>query len=104
MASSGNWWDDLQQWITAPFNVGADSPSAAANLPTSIPSPANWLSSIGGDIGSGIEAALVAFLHDLWDVILGPLEIIAGVALAIVILLYAFKDDLGSLAAIMAVA
>jgi hypothetical protein len=93
-----NWWDDITNFITIPFNVAAGSPSAAQHLPTSLPSVGNWLNSLGGAIGSGIEGALVSFLHDLWDVILGPLEIIAGAGLAIVILLYAFKDDLGSLA------
>lgn len=66
----------------------------------SVPNPTSWLTGLGGDIGSGIEAALVAFLKDLWAVILGPLEIIAGVALAILILLFMFRDDLASVAAL----
>lgn len=58
----------------------------------------SWLKSAGGAIGSGIEGAFVAFLKDLWDVILGPLEVLAGVALAILILAFAFKDDLAAVA------
>jgi hypothetical protein len=63
-----------------------------------VPNPlTSWLTGLGGDIGSGIEAGFVALLQDVWNVILGPLEIIAGVLLAIVILLWIFKDDLATI-------
>jgi hypothetical protein len=62
----------------------------------------SWLTGLGGDIGSGLEAGFVALLQDVWNVILGPLEIIAGALLAGVILLWIFKDDLASLSAIVA--
>jgi len=60
------------------------------------------LSGLGGYIASGIESGFVSLLTDLWDVILGPLEVIAGVAIAVVILVFAFREDLGSLAAVVA--
>jgi hypothetical protein len=62
--------------------------------------PANWLKGIGGQIGSGIEAGLVSLLKDVWDVILGPLEILMGVVLAILVLIFAFRNEIASIAAI----
>lgn len=56
-----------------------------------------WLKGLGGNIASGLEAGFVSLLKDLWNVIVGPVEIVAGVALAILIVLWAFRDDLGSL-------
>jgi hypothetical protein len=46
------------------------------------------LSGLGGYIASGIESGFVSLLTDLWDVIL--------------ILVFAFREDLGSLAAVVA--
>lgn len=50
-----------------------------------------WLGSLGGMIGSGIEAGLVTFFKDLWDVIVGPVEVILGVLLALVLLIWYFR-------------
>lgn len=58
----------------------------------------SWLKSAGADIGSGIESGLVAVLKDLWGVIVGPLEIIAGVILAIAILVFIFRNQLMEIA------
>jgi hypothetical protein len=57
-------------------------------------SPSNWLSSLGGLIGSGLEGGFVALLKDIWAVIVGPLEIITGFIIVAVALGLAFKDDL----------
>lgn len=57
----------------------------------------SFLGSLGGSIGSGLESGIVALLRDLWSVIMGPLEMIGGVLLAILILLWAFREDLGSI-------
>jgi hypothetical protein len=93
-------WDQAQGVIELNKKArGQGTPAAGVPGPGSL--VGGWIGSLGGMIASGLEGALVAFLKDLWDVILGPLEVIAGVALAILILLFAFKDDLASVAAIM---
>lgn len=61
----------------------------------------SWFTSMGGYIGSGIEAGFAALLSDLWLVIIGPLEIIAGAVLAIIVLMWIFKDDIAALARVM---
>lgn len=96
--------------VTGPYTSQAAAVKALGNIgktPTpnepglNITDPvAAWLSSMGGSIASGLEGAGVAFLKDLWNVILGPIEILIGSAIAMVILVYAFKDDLMSIAAI----
>lgn len=93
-------WDQAQTIIG--FNKKLrDQGTPAAGVPAPNSLIGGWIGSLGGMIASGLEGALVAFLKDLWDVILGPIEVIAGVALAILILLFAFKDDLASVASIM---
>ena len=97
-------WDQAQGVIQ--INQKLRQKNGPATPAAGVPGPdsliGGWLGSLGGMIASGLEGALVAFLKDLWDVILGPVEVIAGVLLAIVILLWAFRDDLASIAAIVA--
>jgi hypothetical protein len=61
-----------------------------------------WLQSLGGMIASGLEQGLVSFLGDLWTVIAGPLEVIAGVIIGLFVLLVYFKNDIGSIAGTVA--
>jgi hypothetical protein len=56
-----------------------------------------WLSGIGGDIASGLEGGAVAFFRDLWTVIVGPLEIIAGIAILIFFMSIYFRGDISGL-------
>lgn len=58
----------------------------------------SWLKSAGADIGSGIESGLVAVLKDLWGVIVGPLEIIAGTVLALAMIAFIFRNQLAEIA------
>jgi hypothetical protein len=74
----GDWFADL--WH---YTVGV--PTTAVE---------NWLSSLGGEIGSGIESGFVALTKDLWDVVVGPLEIFIGAILILFALIFALKDDL----------
>lgn len=60
--------------------------------------PTNWLSQLGGQIASGLEAGVASLLKDIWDAIIGPLEMIAGILLAILILVWMFRDDLATVA------
>lgn len=59
-----------------------------------IASPTSWLSSLGADIGSGIEGGIVALLQDLWDVVVGPLLVIAGVMVFFWVVFIYFGADL----------
>jgi len=61
----------------------------------------NWFKNIGGQIASGIEGGFVAIIKDLWDVVIGPLEIAAGVIVAIMVIVFMFKDDLAAIAPIV---
>lgn len=88
-----SWWSDF---TTAVKDLWDFNPAGAADA-----AAGSWLSSEGGQIGSGLEAGFDAFLSDIWNVIIGPVEIITGVILALIILLWAFRDDLTSLAAII---
>lgn len=54
----------------------------------------SWLKSAAGQIGSGIESGFIAAIRDVWTVIAGPLEVIAGALLIIIVLVFMFRDDL----------
>lgn len=75
--------------------ISANQPHGS--LP-SLPNVGGWLSGLGGFIGSGIEAGFVSFFKDLWTVLVGPLEILLGVLIALWVLVIYFKDDIMQLA------
>jgi hypothetical protein len=81
-----------QNWINN-FGQGAQAGNGLSQL-----NPLNWLSSLGGDIASGLESGFINILKDIWSVIVGPLEVIAGALLAMAILTIYFKNDIGSVA------
>lgn len=62
----------------------------------------NWLTSLGGMIASGLEQGFVSLLGDLWNVIVGPLEVAIGVVIIVFTFIFFFKDDLISLGATIA--
>jgi len=83
----------------SPAQVQKQTAAKNSAPPLTLPDPlAAWLKGLGGSIGSGLEAAGVAFLNDLWDVIIGPAEIFLGAVLALFILIFAFKNDMMSIA------
>lgn len=87
----------LSSGIQTSIGVLAKVPAAAAAAGSSVEktlNPANWLSSIGGSIASGIESGLIQILKDIFSVIVGALEIAAGVIVVVLTLGFAFKDDL----------
>jgi hypothetical protein len=69
----------------------SDIAQGVTGLPSAVQS---WFASVGGQIASGLEAAGIAALKDVFDVIIGPLEIIVGAVLILFALTFAFKDDL----------
>lgn len=91
----------------AAANAARKSAAAAHNAENQPGGNFGWITGIGGDIASGIEGGVVAILKDLWNVIEGPLLIIVGVIVAVVVLIVFFKNDLiqagSSLAALGAV-
>jgi hypothetical protein len=66
--------------------------------------PSTWLASLGGDLASGIEAGFVTTLRDIWAVIVGPLEIVAGLVIIFMVLTIYFKNDIMALAPMIGMA
>lgn len=64
----------------------------------------NWMKGLGGSLASGIEGGVITTLKDLWNVIVGPLEVFAGIAIAIFVFIIYFKDDIMKLAPMIAMA
>lgn len=96
-------WEGPYTWAQA--KAKADQGVAARATPANpFTGLDNWFKNIGGQIASGIEGGIVALFKDLWDVIIGPLEIAAGVVVAIVMIAYIFKDDLASIAPLVGMA
>lgn len=57
-----------------------------------------FFSDIEGKIATGIETGIIAIFKDLWDVVVGPAEVIVGAILIIMAIFLTFKDDLGQVA------
>jgi hypothetical protein len=64
----------------------------------------NWFGSIAGQLASAFEAGFLAVVKDLWDVVVGPLEIIVGVFFFLFGLIFAIKDDMIGIATVAAIA
>lgn len=60
--------------------------------------PFSWLGSLGGMIGSGIESGFITAIKDLWDVVIGPLEVLIGGIIIVVTLMMYFRHDIINLA------
>jgi hypothetical protein len=99
----------IVQSATGPYSTRNEAVAAAKNQLTkyhkaaqggTLPNilgdlnPLHWLSSIGGAIASGIEGGVIQVVKDLWDIVIGPLEIILGAIIAMFVLTIYFKDDL----------
>lgn len=93
MADVPGWLDDIGHWFGGIFSD--------INNVTLGPLEA-WSKDLGAKIGAGIESGIIGTIKDIWDVIIGPLEILVGAAILIVTFSLAFKDDLMSVAAIVA--
>jgi hypothetical protein len=57
----------------------------------------DWLSSTAGYIASGLEAGMVALLGDVFDVVVGPLEVIVGLLIIIVTLSWMSRNGIGQI-------
>jgi hypothetical protein len=86
------WWDPAS-WFTPELTSNAAAlGSAVATGPSQL--AASWLTSTAGDMASGLEGAMVAILGDLWGVIAGPLEVLIGVVIIIIVLAWALKNQI----------
>ena len=56
------------------------------------------ISGIPGAIASALESGFLAIIKDIWNVIIGPLEIVIGFVFIILALFLGFKDDLFNMA------
>jgi hypothetical protein len=54
----------------------------------------DWFSSLAGQIASAIEGGFIAIFKDLFDVIVGPLELIAGAFILLIAVFLAMKGDM----------
>lgn len=95
----------LASGIAKQLGVVAQLPEAAASAAAKATSqdfnllnPLNWLSSLGGMIASGLEAGVIALLKDIWKIMVGPVEIMAGASIIFISLALAFGGDLLKLA------
>jgi hypothetical protein len=82
-SAAQNWVNKNGGGTTA--NVGGD----LSNL-----NPFSWLGSLGGMIGSGLESGVISVIKDLWDVVIGPLEVLIGGLIVIAVLVIYFKNDI----------
>lgn len=53
-----------------------------------------FLSGAAGQLAQAVETAGVSIFKDLWDVILGPLEVFIGASLILLAIAILFKNDL----------
>lgn len=79
-----------------------DKASQAGKLPDL--NPFNWLGSLGGMIASGLESGFLNLITDIWNVIVGPLEVMIGAVIAGFVITVYFKDDIMSAARVLAMA
>lgn len=90
-----DWWDAFWAAVTG-----------SVNGPNVVPAPTpgsitNWISGLGGEIASGLESAFVAGVRDLWDVVIGPFEVVLGLAIFLVGVFLMFNNDLVGLAGLI---
>jgi hypothetical protein len=84
-------WNPLD-WFTEGAAATAEALGGLATGPSEAVS--SWFQSTAGDIASGFEGAAIAILGDVWDVIVGPLEVIVGAVIIILVIAFAFRNQL----------
>lgn len=78
-----SWWDDF-----------ATASSSAQTSASSATGPANaWLGTQAGGIAGGIEGGIVALFHDLWDAIIGPVEVFLGASIIVLAIILLFRNE-----------
>lgn len=88
--------------VAGPFDSGPAAYKWINQDQTKIPNPISavsnaangWLKGLGGQLASGIEQSFVSGLTDLYDVIIGPIQIVIGVIFIVIAFVIFFKDDI----------
>jgi hypothetical protein len=72
---------------------------------TGFPNPVAWFQqATGGILAGALEQGFIQIIKDLWAVIEGPVEVIGGALIIIVTLAIYFKNDIASVAGMVAMA
>lgn len=89
-------------WITASTQGGTIPGGGVIQDIGHALNPSTWLSSIGGGIASGIESGFVNFFKDVWDVVIGPVEVVVGAIIILFTLILYFRNDVMALISLAA--
>jgi hypothetical protein len=79
-----SWLGDIANWFKDVTGLASSSVSDAIS---------DWFKSLSGQIASGFETAFTAIFKDLWDVMVGPLEILGGALIALMAFGLFFRYD-----------
>jgi len=58
----------------------------------------DFFKSLAGQLAAALEAGILAVFKDLWDVVVGPLEILAGAVIIFIALGVMLRADVAGLA------
>jgi len=108
LINPSSWMDDVEGAIVTLFDTAGGNTQGASNAAANAASGqsvfSSWLSSTAGEIFSGLSTAIEKVLEDVWDVVLGGLQIVAAVILLLIAFSFAFKNGLLKLAPLAAAA
>lgn len=90
-----NIFGDIADLFSGLIGGAENIPAAAQDVSTGI---TGWLSSAAGHVASAIESGFLAVFKDLWDVIIGPVEVTVGIILILIAIVIAVKNDLAQVA------
>ena len=57
---------------------------------------ADWFSSMGGNIASGIDAGFTSLFGDLWHYVEGPVYIALGILITFWVIMIYFRNDINA--------
>lgn len=79
--------------------------STGTNLKNAGGSAVSWFQeATGGILAAALEQGFIQIIKDLWAVVVGPLEVIAGAFIIIATLVIFFKEDIAQVATMVAMA
>jgi len=101
-----SFWTDIKNELQVEYDVLTGNATGAAKqqAATTTNEITSWASSQSGGIASGLSVGIENVLQDIFDVVLGALEIIAAVILLLIAFSFAFKNGLLRIAPLAAAA
>jgi hypothetical protein len=72
-----------------------------ADVTTGTTEVTGWLSGAAGQVASAIESGFIATIKDVWDVVLGPVEVLVGAVLMLLGVAFMIKSDLPAISNFM---